>query len=145
MFLIPIKYRNCYFFSVSWKDPKVRATVWSKDFAERTVVAGSTPDDGHFFSLTKTRDPWFPSIKHPFELMFFCKNSPWKYLSFAYLVDNIKNWRWQSNSPWEFKNDPKSAFSPYNGQKGKGKNFGSTTLRVPESSLTSVLTKPVVA
>ena len=40
---------------------------------------------------------------------------------------------------------PKSAFSPYNGQKGKGKNFGSTTLRVPESSLTSVLTKPVVA
>ena len=26
-----------------------------------------------------------------------------------------------------------------------GKNVGSTTLRVPESSLTSVLTKPVVA
>jgi hypothetical protein len=28
---------------------------------------------------------------------------------------------------------------------GWRKNFGSTTLRVPESSLTSVLTKPVVA
>ena len=31
------------------------------------------------------------------------------------------------------------------GNEGKTKKMGSTTLRVPESSLTSVLTKPVVA
>ena len=41
---------------------------------------------------------------------------------------------------------PKMVFGAIGGAFwGKKRKFGSTTLRVPESSLTSVLTKPVVA